>query len=420
MNRILSVFLVSAILIFVLNEVNAWISTSQDKYLERINYLEKENAKLNEYLNNSMTEEDRVVSTIEKVSPSVVNIVASKDLVVYKQNPNMYIQNPFFNDPFFGDLFQFQWWWMQIMPRQQGQWQITQKKKVKVWGWSWFIYSNSWLILTNKHVVSDEDLDYVVVMNDWTEFKAKVLAKDPVNDIAVIKINPEEHANVIIKPISLWNSSNIKVWQKVLAIGNALWEFENTVTSGIISAKWRSIEASDIRWWWEEISNLLQTDAPINPWNSWWPLVNLRWEVIWMNTAIAQSAQWIGFAIPVNDLKFVAEKVLKEWALRVPFIWIRYALLDAKIAKTYNVKADYWALIVWNEQESWVVFNSPAQKAWLQDYDIIIEIDWEKIWKQYNDFRSLIIKHKVWDIVELKVIRDASEKVLKVELWEMK
>lgn len=413
-------------------DIDLWIKNYIDTYLSEQNKLKNENQELkirlqnlenqmNNWWNLYNNEEDKIIETIENISPSVVNIIASKDLVIYKKNPNQFF-DPFANDPFFDDFFwnqiPFRWYYRQnnkgIIDENN-----SEKKTVKVWWWSGFIYSKDWLILTNKHVISDQDLAYTVILNDWTEFKAKILAQDPNNDIAVIKIDPNEHSNKIIKPIKLWDSKNLKVWQKVLAIWNALAEFNNTVTSWIISAKWRSITANN--WAWsEQISNLLQTDAAINPWNSWWPLVNLKWEVIWMNTAIAQSAQWIWFAIPVNDLKFVADNVLNNWWLKIPYIWIRYISLDKISAKEYNIDLDYWALIKWSENESWVLENSPALKAWIEEMDIILEINWNKIWRNFSELREIILKHKVWDILNVKILRKWKELNLKIELWEFK
>lgn len=415
-------------------DIDLWIKQYIDNYLglikkikdeniilkDRISQLEKINHQKSAYISN----EDRIIRTIESVSPSVVSIIASKDLVTIKQNPNR-LYDPFVNDPFFNDFF----WGHKTKEfyRQNNQWNNsqnntqtwTEKKTVKVWGWSGFIYWKDWLILTNKHVIFDDNLAYSVILNDWTEYKAKVLAKDPSNDIAVIKIDPNEHKNIEIKPIKLWNSKNIKVWMNVLAIWNALAEFENTVTSWIISAKWRSITASN----WtrsEQISNLLQTDTAINPWNSWWPLVNLKWEVIWMNTAIAQSAQWIWFAIPVNDLKFIANNVLAHGKLKIPFIWIRFIPLDNNSSKEFNINATYWALIKWTKDAPWILINSPASKAWIEEMDVILEINWEKIWKNYSEIKEIVLRHKIWDKLELKVLRKWKKIKLEIKLWEFK
>ena len=167
-----------------------------------------------------------------------------------------------------------------------------------------FIVSGDGVILTNKHVVSDTEAQYTVLTNDGKKYSAKVLARDSNIDIAIIKVEAFG-----LPTIKLGNSDSIQVGQTAIAIGNALGEFRNTVNVGVISGLSRNITASG-GGLTEAIYNVIQTDASINPGNSGGPLINMRGEVIGINTAIAQNAQSIGFAIPVNQIKKIVSDAL--------------------------------------------------------------------------------------------------------------
>lgn len=163
--------------------------------------------------------------------------------------------------------------------------------------WTWFFISKSWFIITNKHVVNDDWLEYDVYTLDGKVYSAKFLYKSSKTDIALLKVDWNNFT-----PVKLWNSNNIMVWQSVLAIWNALWQYQNTVTRWIITWLNRSLLA----WNWpddqESLDNAIQTDASINVWNSWWPLIDAIWNVIWINTAIDLWWQNIWFAIPSNKI----------------------------------------------------------------------------------------------------------------------
>ena len=239
--------------------------------------------------------EAQVISAVKAASPAVVAITISKNVPIIEQCP----YNPFSNVPpefqqFFGPNVQF------YQPCQKGT------KLQEVGGGSGFIISNDGLILTNKHVVADTAAEYTVFTNDGKKYSADVLTRDPNIDIAVMKINA---AN--LPKIKLGDSDSIQVGQTAIAIGNALGEFRNTVSAGIISGLSRDITASG-GGLTEKIYNVIQTDASINPGNSGGPLLNLRGEVMGINTAIAQNAQSIGFAIPVNQVKKIISGVLNQ------------------------------------------------------------------------------------------------------------
>ncbi len=363
-------------------------------------------------------EESSIIETVKKVQDSVVNIVATKDIIKYKRTPFFY--DNFFNEPFFNDFFGNRF--NQNEQKEKSEDEEEPIERVKVGGGSGFIYSEDGLILTNKHVVSDENAEYTVILFDGTEFEAEVLARDSFNDIAVVKAKPKDGEKMPkFKPLKLGESSSLQVGQRVVAIGNALAEFENTVTTGIISAKGRSIIASDGRYSGEKIQNLIQTDAAINPGNSGGPLVNLVGEVVGMNTAIAQGAESIGFAIPADDLRSVAESVENHGRIVRPFIGVRYMMITEEVAKSLNLDREEGALLITDAQRGIpaVVKDSPADKAGLKANDIILEIDGEKLILE-NDLRSLISEKNIDDTLKLRVLRDCEELEIKVKLEEFK
>jgi serine protease Do len=237
--------------------------------------------------------EAQVINTVKTNSPAVVAITISKYVPIIEQCP----YNPFSNLPpefqqFFGQNLQF------YQPCQKGT------KLQEVGGGSGFIISGDGVILTNKHVVADTAAEYTVFTNDGKKYPAKVLTRDSDIDIAVIKISASQ-----LPTIKLGDSDLIEVGQSVVAIGNALGEFRNTVNVGVISGLSRDITASG-GGVTEKIHNVIQTDASINPGNSGGPLLNLRGEVVGINTAIAQGAQSISFAIPINQVKEIISNIL--------------------------------------------------------------------------------------------------------------
>ena len=238
--------------------------------------------------------EAKIINIVKAASPAVVAITISKNVPIIEQCPF----NPFSDlPPEFQQFFGFKN--MQFyQPCQKGT------KLQEVGGGSGFVVSSNGIILTNKHVVSDTEAQYTVLTNDGQKYSAQVLVRDPNIDIAIIKIEAFG-----LPTIKLGNSNSIQVGQTAIAIGNALGEFRNTVNVGVISGLSRNITASG-GGLTEAIYNVIQTDASINPGNSGGPLINMRGEVIGINTAIAQNAQSIGFAIPVNQVKKIVSDAL--------------------------------------------------------------------------------------------------------------
>ncbi len=339
--------------------------------------------------------EQAIIDTVKSASPSVVSIIISKNLPVYEQQ---------FINPF-GDIPGFNFQIPQYV--QKG----TQKQEVGAG--SGFIISEDGLVLTNKHVVVDKEAEYTVLTNDGKKYSAKVLALDPVQDLAVVKIKDSQK----FPAIKIGDSANIQIGQGAIAIGNALGEFRNTVSVGVISGLGRTISASGEQGGSvETLEDVIQTDAAINLGNSGGPLLNLRGEVIGINTATAQGAQAIGFAIPINIAKRDIDQVVKTNTIVYPFLGVRYILVDDQVKQKYHLSVDYGAYLVkGNKGESVVVAGSPAEKAGLKEGDVILELNGEKI-TTGNSMSKIILKYKPGDSVTVKVLRDGKEIILNVIL----
>jgi serine protease Do len=312
--------------------------------------------------------------------------------------------NPFSNLPpdiqeFFGrSFFEF------YIPCQKGE------KLQEVGSGSGFIISSDGLILTNKHVVFDPKASYTVLTNDGKKYDAKVLARDPSNDLAVLKIQAN---NLPVAPLG--NSDELQLGQTAIAIGNALGEFRNTVSVGVISGLARTVTAGDGGGYTETIKNVIQTDAAINPGNSGGPLVNLRGEVIGINTAMASGAENIGFAIPINQAKSAINSVKTKGKIERPFLGIRYLIINKEIAKQKNLPVDYGALVDSDGKNPAVVSNSPAEQAGILKGDIILEINGQKI-NENNSLGDIISKLSPGDEINLKILRNNKELNLNLKL----
>lgn len=345
--------------------------------------------------------EEAVVKAVEKADPSVVSIVVSKDLPIIEQCPG---SNPFGDLPaefqdFFGG-FNFS------QPCQKG----TAKKEIG--GGSGFVVSADGLIATNKHVVYDTKAEYTVLTNDGEKHSAKVLARDPANDLAIIKIEANN-----LKPVVLGNSDSVKIGQTAIAIGNSLGEFRNTVSVGVISGLARTITAQGGSFGSETIAGALQTDAAINPGNSGGPLLNLRGEVIGINTAMASGAQSIGFAIPINNVKRAIDSVQKTGEIKTPFLGVRYMIVNEEIAKKEKLEFEYGALLRGSEDGPAIVVDSPAAKAGLRAEDVILEINGQKI-NQDNPPLTMIQNFSVGETIKLKIWRAKEILTLSLTLEE--
>ena len=361
-------------------------------------------------------EDSSIIEAAKKVGPAVVSIVVSKDLPLYRQgniNLNDFFFN--FNDPFGSDPFG------QLQPSPNNQKNSGKTAPQKIGGGSGFIVTPDGLVLTNRHVVDDNEADYTVVTNDGSEYPAEVVSRDTINDIAVIRMKDSKEKRVKDLPIvDLGSSADLQIGQRVVAIGNALAEYQNSVTTGIISAKGREIEAGTSTGA-ESLANLLQTDAAINPGNSGGPLVNLEGQVVGVNTAIASGAQGIGFAIPIDDIKPMIQSVKENGKIVRPYLGVRYILLDEAKAKQLKIDVKGGALLTGDEAngEFAVVPGSPADKAELQMKDVIQEVDGKEVTSD-APLQQMIANKAPGDTVTLKVWRSGKTLDVKVKLEEAK
>jgi serine protease Do len=334
-----------------------------------------------------------IIDTVKDVSPSVVSIVISKYM------PKARSVNPmqFFNPFVFEDV-------------EDGA-----KEKVKVGGGSGFIVHDSGLILTNKHVVFEEDAEYTVLTHDRKEYQAKVLSRDPVNDIAIIKIDAKG-----LPCLNLGDSTQLELGQTVIAIGNALGMFSNSVSKGIVSGLARSISASlGQGGHMENLRGVIQTDVAINQGNSGGPLIDLDGKAIAINTAVIFGAQNIGFSIPINLAKQDLSDILKHGRIIKPYIGLMYTMLSKEAKEKYGLPVDHGALVMRDHlpHSVAVVEGSPAAKAGVKENDIIVAINGKEL-KDDMDLSDVLQSYQVGDEVELSVLRDKKQQPMKLKLEE--
>ena len=274
------------------------------------------------------------------------------------------------------------------------------------------ILSKDGYILTNNHVVASASKIEVVTTDGTTYSDVELVGADPLNDISYLKVK-----NVTdLQPAELGDSSTLRVGQQVIAIGNALGQFQNTVSSGIISGKGRPLtaggeeDASS-----ESLTDLLQTDAAINPGNSGGPLLNYSGQVIGINTAVASNAEGIGFAIPVNATKGTLKNVLAGKGVQRSYLGLRYVEITAAVAKQYDLPVKKGAYVAADGNSTAVVAGSPAAKAGLKDKDIITKINDEEVGVS-GSVSTLVGEYAPGDTITVTYVRDGATKEAKVTL----
>lgn len=347
-----------------------------------------------------IVEDSAVINVVENVSPSVVSIVITKNV------PNMQGSGGFF-DPFSSDPFGSN---NQNPQTDQG----TQKQTIG--GGSGFFITSDGYILTNRHVVEDQQADYTVVTNDGKEYNAKVLARDPVRDVAVIKIDGNNF------PVAtLGDSDTLKIGQTAVAIGNSLGEFSNSVSRGIVSGLRRNLNAGSGFGDTERLTGIIQTDAAINPGNSGGPLLDIDGNVIGINVAVAQGAQNVGFALPINQAKRLIDQVKNGTKISVPYLGVRYVTIDQAVQKEAQLPFDYGVLVLRGSKmtDLAVIPGSPADKAGIVENDIILEFNGQKITND-NQLGDLIVKYNAGDTITLKIWHKGETKDIQVKLEERK
>ncbi len=341
--------------------------------------------------------EEEIVDVVKRVSPAGVSIVATQDVPVYEE----YYEDQ--SDPFgFGfPGFSFPQY------RQNG----TEEQEVSS-GSGFFVSADGYLV-TNKHVVADDTAEYTVYVSDGSTYAATVLALDPANDIAVLKVAGQDFAYV-----EFGDSDTLQVGQTAIAIGNALGEFSNSVSVGVVSGLARSIQAGDGFGQAEQLEGVIQTDAAINFGNSGGPLLNASGQVIGVNVAVA-AAENIGFALPANLVQSVVESVKTTGKISRPFLGVRYLTLTAELQEANDLPVDYGVLVLRGETQTElaVIPSSPADKAGIEENDIILEIDGQKL-DSDHDLGTIIGQKTVGEGVTLKVLHDGEEKEVEVTLEE--
>jgi len=339
-----------------------------------------------------------IVEIAKKVCPAVITVIVSKDLPRAEN---------FYSFPFGGKEF--------MVPKlEKGK--KSKVEKTKIGGGSGFMISKDGYVFTSNHVVSDTTADYTVILDPKRKCPAKVLSRNPINDTAVLKIEGDNFSF-----LELADSNQIELGEEVVAVGNALGEFTDTLSAGIVSGLSRFITAfGGLDHQMQNLRGLIQTDAAINPGNSGGPLINMEGQVIGINTAMIAGAQNIGFAIPINYAKKDLEEVKKYGKIIVPFLGVKYVLLSKEMAEANKLPVENGALVVREALgEPPVVKDSAADRAGIKEWDIITECNGEKI-SMKNPLANILQKCKIGDQTQIKVLRNNKELTLKVVLEEKK
>ena len=347
-----------------------------------------------------MTYEEQIIAVVQKTLPAVVSIIVGQDLEALKAK----------GFPFYGQLP------LEGETEQDivDQLPKTDAGKIRVGGGSGFIVDAAGHILTNKHVVADPNAEYTVFTPDEEKYAATVLARDPINDVAILKIDAKG-----LPTIDLGDSNKILLGQTVVAVGNALGEFKNTVSTGIVSGLSRFITAvTDMEGHAERLRGLIQTDAAINPGNSGGPLVNLSSQVIGINSAVVFGAQNIGFAIPINKAKKDLADVKKFGRLKKPFLGVRYILLTKEMKQKLGAPTDYGALVLSEGGGGHAVIKgSGADKAGIRERDIILEVNGTRITEK-TTLEDILEKASIGDRLKVKYIRGTGHDECEILLGE--
>lgn len=336
-----------------------------------------------------------IVATIEKVNSAVVSVVVTKDIPVYERYYETFNHDSSFNSFSIPRV------------RENG----TEEREVG--GGSGFIVSNDGVIVTNRHVVDYEDARYYVLLNTGESYEVKVLASDPQFDIAILKIS--EPLEKVLTFVKFGNSDELKLGESVIVIGNALAEFRNSVSVGVVSGLARTVIASDMMGNYEQLDQVIQTDAAINPGNSGGPLLNVKGEVVGVNVATTEEADNISFALPSNMVERIVNSVREHGEIIRPFMGVNYIMLNEHIAEINNLPVSFGALVTNNNlNQRAVMFGSPAERAGIKEGDIIVNIDGVSL--EDKDLSTLLRSKRVNQEIQIELMRGDEQKVVSLTL----
>ncbi len=315
-----------------------------------------------------------VIDVVKESNPAVVSVIVNREVPKYER----------------------------VLNNETKKFEIKENgvEKKKVGEGSGFFIAKNGTIITNRHVVEGDGLEYVVYTNDGLSRPATILAIDPVYDVALMKVGGNNFSY-----LKLADSDKISVGESVVAIGNALGEFKNSVSVGVVSGLARTVLASTNGGGKERLEKVIQTDAAINPGNSGGPLIDLYGRFVGINVAVARGSENIGFALPINSVKDVISSVVKTGKIVRPYVGIRYVPITKEIQESQKLSVDYGVLILKGKTDSEpaVLSGSPAERAGLKENDIILSLDDKKITED-NDFALMIRDKKVGDTVKMSVL----------------
>ncbi|MFH0905693.1 MAG: trypsin-like peptidase domain-containing protein [bacterium] len=322
----------------------------------------------------TLTEDSAIIETVKKVSPTVVSIVSSQNV-----------------RSIFGGL-------------------VEQKE-----AGTGFIVESDGLIVTNKHVVSSDQAKYQVLTANGKSYEAEIVARDPLADLAMVRIKASNLAVV-----ELGDSDKLELGQRVVAIGNALGEYQNTVTTGVISGIGRTINAINAQGQSEKLDGVIQTDAAINPGNSGGPLVNLAGQVIGINVAIDSQGQAVGFALPINSVRTAIKAVIAKGEIVRPKLGLRYIQITKEFAALNKMDIAEGVLVARGNTAAEVAVQpgGPADLAGIKEGDIIVSIGSQKI-TDTTSIPSILQKYTPGESVEIEYIREGKTKKVNLRLGKL-
>jgi serine protease Do len=363
------IFLVLSLVMGLMGGTAALLLFSSNNFIKEKLGIKLEGININNTTTSKIVleESSKVIEAVQKVTPAVVSITTSRN-----------------STDFFGQIFE-----------EEG-------------GGTGFIITGDGLIITNKHVAQAGD-SLKVFTSDGKNYDAEVVALDPTNDLAILKVEATG-----LPTVEIGDSTKLQIGQWVIAVGNALGEFQNSVTVGVISARERQLTATGATQT-EQLNNLLQTDAAINPGNSGGPLVNLEGQVVGINTAIAGDAQNIGFAIPANQAKAAIVSYQKTGKIIKAQLGVRYVMINRQIAKQLDLATENGALVIARGGLPAVVSGGPADKAGFKSNDIITQINNQDI-NEAHPLGAIISNFSPGDEVTVKFLRDKKEQTVTVKL----